>query len=68
MRVRLYTRDGGYVTTAHIPPFDPAPEVILFGSRVFVKAATSQVDGDGQLHYRYEEGHAVSIDPRGQES
>lgn len=35
----LYTRDGHFVTGVHVPTFDPPPEVIAWGSRVFVRCA-----------------------------
>lgn len=35
-RVRLYTRQGGYVCTVDVPNFDPPVEVISWGSRYFV--------------------------------
>lgn len=37
MEIKLLTRDGGYVTTVSVPPFNPPPEVIMWGSRVFVR-------------------------------
>lgn len=36
MKVKLFTRDGGLVRDGEIPPFHPPPEVISWGSRVFV--------------------------------
>ncbi len=35
MTVKLYTRNGGFVTEATIPPFIEAPDVVLWGNRVF---------------------------------
>ena len=34
--INLFTRDGGFVATAVIPMFDPAPEIVRWGERVFV--------------------------------
>lgn len=36
MNIKLFTRDGGFVTDAVIPRFDPPPEVILWGNRMFI--------------------------------
>lgn len=35
MRVRLETREGELVTNGRVPPFNIAPEVLLWGVRVF---------------------------------
>lgn len=64
MRVKLYDRRGVYVATAHVPPFDPAPEVILFGSRTFVRDVTSVVEPDDTVSHRYVEGLLITVDPR----
>lgn len=37
MEIKLLTRDGGYVVTAIIPPFQLMPEVLLWGERFFGK-------------------------------
>jgi hypothetical protein len=36
MECKLCTREGTYVATVEIPPFDPAPEALLWGDRCFV--------------------------------
>jgi hypothetical protein len=36
IEVKLYTRDGHYVSTVLIPPFQKMPEVILWGERFFL--------------------------------
>ena len=36
MKVILTTRDGGFVHESTIPPMTPPPEVIVWGTRVFV--------------------------------
>jgi hypothetical protein len=35
MRVRLETREGELVTMGRVPPFNIAPEVLIWGVRVF---------------------------------
>lgn len=35
MKVRLETREGELVTNGRVPPFNIAPEVLLWGVRVF---------------------------------
>ncbi len=35
MTVKLYTREGGFVTEATIPPFLTMPDVVLWGERFF---------------------------------
>lgn len=51
MEVDLFTQGGEYVVTALIAPFQIMPEVLNWGSRVFVKRE------DGQ----YYEGCAVWV-------
>jgi hypothetical protein len=54
--VTLYTNDDrGFHVVAHvrIPPMDPAPEVIIWGTRIFVRHTAT----DGME--RYIEGLAV---------
>lgn len=34
-KVKLYTRDGGYVATVEIPTTRPGPEGIMWGERTF---------------------------------
>jgi hypothetical protein len=51
IKVKLYTGDDGYVVTAIIPPFDPMPDILLWGARVF-KYVT---------HERYNECFAVAV-------
>lgn len=36
IKVILHTREGEYVTTVLVPQFNPKPEVIIWGSRVFI--------------------------------
>lgn len=36
MKIKLFTRDGGFVRDGEIPPFLIPPEVITWGSRTFV--------------------------------
>ena len=42
MKVKLFTRDGGFVHSAEIPPFNEPPTIIIWGQRFFVFA---DVDG-----------------------
>jgi len=44
MKIQLLTRDHGFVRDGEIPPFRPAPEVITWGSRVFVHDETANVE------------------------
>lgn len=44
-KIKLYTRDGGYVVTVTVPVFNPKPEAIAWGSRVFVLKDTRYVEG-----------------------
>ena len=39
--VKLFTRNGDFVHDGEIPPFNPAPEAIAWGSRVFFRASSS---------------------------
>jgi len=34
-KVRLLTKDGGFVTSGMIPAFNDPPDVIVWGSRIF---------------------------------
>lgn len=54
MKVRLLTAAGEFVHEALILPFLIAPEVILWGSRIFVYR--SAVDKDGMKTWNYHEG------------
>lgn len=38
-QIRLVTREGMIVTDLAIPPFEALPEVVLWGSRAFVKCS-----------------------------
>lgn len=55
-RVRLETRDGGFVASGQIPPFNQTPNVVIWGVRVFEK---TDVIHEGALVYR--EGFAVYL-------
>jgi len=50
MRIELRTRDGGIVHDAEIPPFEPPPEVVSWGTRIFVHQG-NDTDG-GPEQYR----------------
>lgn len=43
--VKLYTADGGYVTTALVPKFNPKADVLVWGSRTFVLKGDTYVEG-----------------------
>lgn len=36
-KVKLYTRDGGFVVEINILPFKIYPEAIMWGERMFIK-------------------------------
>lgn len=36
MKVRLEVSDGGFVLDAEIPPFNAAPQALIWGIRVFL--------------------------------
>lgn len=36
-REKLYTSDGGYVTEIELPAYDPKPDVMIWGARVFIR-------------------------------
>lgn len=44
MKIKLITRDGGFVRDAEIPPFTPPPEVVTWGTRVFVHGLAHHPD------------------------
>lgn len=52
MNVKLYTRDGGFVTDITTIPFRLMPEVIQWGSRFFCR----NVFKDTTTTYGYTEG------------
>jgi hypothetical protein len=41
-RTRLLTRNGGAVVTVLVPPMTPPPEVIAWGSRLFVRTSEGE--------------------------
>lgn len=36
-KVKLWTSNGGYVTTVDVPNFVPMPEVLVWGQRFFTR-------------------------------
>jgi hypothetical protein len=67
MKVRLFTKDGGFVHEQEIPPFNDAPDVIIWGLRMFVGP---NIDGPVSAQYRdaddtyvYEEAFAYALVP-----
>lgn len=51
MKVKLFTRTGGFVHEQEIPPFNEQPDVILWGERVF---KTMSVDNPAASPENYE--------------
>lgn len=58
MKIKLLTKDGGIVREGEIPPFNPPPEVLTWGSRVFARNLFDIQDGP----IDYLEGLAYSLD------
>jgi hypothetical protein len=58
MKVRLFTRDGGYVADAEIPPFNEFPDVIIWGERFFVAPDVDRVPRPVLEFHAVEEQHA----------
>lgn len=56
LKVKLFTRAGGFVHEATIPPFTPAPEILTWGDRAFVRSDASLIEQDGSRSVRYVEG------------
>ncbi len=49
MKIKLLTRDGGFVRDGEIPPFHPPPQVITWGTRCFVHGlAFHPTDADNE--------------------
>lgn len=61
MKIKLLTRDGGFVHQAEIPPFAPPPEVIGWGSRIFVRRDESESDRERVITVVYREGLAYVL-------
>ncbi len=57
----LQTRDGGYVGTHNLPPFNPPAEAVVWGSRIFLATNERQIDRDGLVTVVYREGLAWFI-------
>jgi len=51
IKVILHTREGQYVTEVLVPEFNPMPEVIIWGSRVFVKPEDCKGYYEGFAYY-----------------
>lgn len=60
MKIRLLTMAGEFVHEATIAPFLVVPEIILWGTRVFVVRGSvtlpDEVQGDGSFVWNYYEG------------
>lgn len=60
--IQLQTRDGDFLADKEIPPFNPLPEIVLWGARVFAKQPATVEDGARQV---YREGLVWAIvEPR----
>lgn len=57
IEVDLLTRTGEYVTTASVPPMNPMPEIIQWGSRFF-----TQADNGAKPRLIYKEAFCVFAD------
>lgn len=51
MKVKLETSEGNFVHEGVLPPFNPAPEVVFWGIRVFKQHAIEKRP-DGYTIYR----------------
>lgn len=51
MNVKLLTAAGEFVRDATILPFKTAPDVIIWGSRVFIKNGGASVVGEDVIYY-----------------
>lgn len=49
LKVKLCTRDGGFVAEINVPPLNPPYEVILWGQRVFVWDGKAQFYREGLM-------------------
>lgn len=61
-RTKLYTKEGEYVVTVLVPPFNPPSEVVIWGIRIFVR----NVDGEYREGFSYSAVHDVK-DPEDDE-
>jgi hypothetical protein len=59
MRVKLLTRDGGFVREGNTPPFHPPPEAMIWGTRIFMRRGEYE---PGTEPVDYYEGMAWSMD------
>jgi hypothetical protein len=41
----IYTKDGGYVVTVFVPPFNVLAEAIMWGQRIFIYNGHKYVEG-----------------------
>jgi len=58
------TRDGGFVRDGEVPPMTPLPEVITWGSRVFVHCLAHRPEARNlsELPAEYIESMAFSLE------
>lgn len=60
MRVKLLTRDGGFVKEFEIPPFMIPPEILVWGSRSFVLQPSGEYR-EGMAYYCLEGTTCVEV-------
>lgn len=60
MKISLWV-DNEYVTTLEIPPFNPPPGVVMWGSRIFHLMPRAGIDENGC--WRYVEVFAYYVPP-----
>ena len=66
MKVKLYTKDGGFVHEQEIPPFTDQPTLIIWGQRFFVcpdldGPVGRHVDEEGDDECSYEEAFTYAL-------
>jgi hypothetical protein len=60
LKIPLLTSSGEYVTTVEIPPFQKVPDIIVWGSRMFVHKVRH---GHGEGGADYLEAFAFWVPP-----
>lgn len=58
MKVKCFTRGGGFVREAELPPFQLMPEALIWGSRLFVR----NIFLDTTDYFGYSEALGFSLD------
>ena len=65
-RVRLQTSNGAFVHEQTIPPFNAAPDIIVWGLRLFRRTDLNEIDEHGVHVSVYSEGFAYALVPHDQ--